>query len=145
MRVEVVCNIIYLGVYGNPAITVIAMLLQIMETEGLGLIRRHDSFQIEDYRYLYGTKKMDINSLHLELQNFRGQDGKATRKRKRRKRCQHFPQKKIEQLTPPKKTQHPGKRYRFRDDDVGKAALAACTVPLSQKTPSVAYETAEHL
>lgn len=56
-----------------------------------------------------------------------------------------FPPKKIEQLTPPKKTQHPGKRYLFRDDDVGKAALAACTVPLSQKTPSVAYETAEHL
>lgn len=47
------------------------MLLQIIETEGLGLIGRHDDFLIDVYRYLYGTKKIDINGLHSELQNFR--------------------------------------------------------------------------
>ena len=31
MRIEVTCYVINLGVYGDPAITVAAMLLQIME------------------------------------------------------------------------------------------------------------------
>ena len=42
MRIEVTCYIINLRVYGNPAITIIAMLLQIMEAKSVGRISRHN-------------------------------------------------------------------------------------------------------
>lgn len=64
MGVEVVCNIIYFGVYGNPTITVTAMLLQIMDTKGLGPLGRHDDTRTDEYRSIYRTNKMDINGLH---------------------------------------------------------------------------------
>lgn len=44
MRVEVVCYIINFRVYGDPAITFVVMLRQIMEAEGLWELRRHDQF-----------------------------------------------------------------------------------------------------
>lgn len=42
MRIEVVCDVVDFGVYCDPAITVIAMLSQIMEAEDMRGIRRHN-------------------------------------------------------------------------------------------------------
>ena len=53
MGVEVACDIINLGVYRDPAITVVAMLLQITEAEGVGQIRRgHDEFRIREHKQM---------------------------------------------------------------------------------------------
>lgn len=43
------------------------MLLQIIDTKGLGLLGRHDDTRTDKYMYSYRTKKMDINSLHSKF------------------------------------------------------------------------------
>ena len=48
MRVEVVCDIIDSGVHRDPAITVVVMLRQIMEAEGLGEPRRHNQYRLSE-------------------------------------------------------------------------------------------------
>ena len=61
VRIKIVCNIINLRVYGDPAITVVAVLLQIIEAQGMGQGRGHSKFGIDE------RKSIERNNVNRDI------------------------------------------------------------------------------